>query len=231
MYLFFIPAIFVEASIADKNTRLLDAAEKCNLPEVEEALADGADVNAVNNKGETALILTAKKDCPDIVKFLVKKGCMVSLKDDKGKSAWLYAVESENTNIVDLLERAGAVPDYIGREWDGYVSNQKEEFIKVVETQQEWDNLWQRAFDKPAPEMDFKKYVVGCVFLGYSAEWLYSIHFSNPFMRDERLVIQYVLIEMQLRLSGPFKAVGQYAMKVFEKKEKVTLLLEKGSMY
>lgn len=110
--------------------------------------------------------------------------------------------------------------------WKGSISNQKEQFIKVVETQKEWTELWKRAFDKLAPAVDFEKYVVACVFLGHSADWLYSIGFGQPFMRDNLLVIPYGLSEIILELSGPFKASGQYSMKVFEKKKDVKMILE-----
>ncbi|MCK7510251.1 MAG: hypothetical protein MZV70_43540 [Desulfobacterales bacterium] len=35
---------------------------------------------------------------------------------------------------MSLLEKAGAGRDYLGMEWKGNVSKQKEPFIKVVET-------------------------------------------------------------------------------------------------
>jgi hypothetical protein len=113
--------------------------------------------------------------------------------------------------------------------WKGSISKQKAEFIKVVETQKEWSDLWRRAFDQPAPDMDFEKYAVACVFLGNSADWLYSIGFGQPFMRDNQLVIPFGLAEIILELSGPFKASGQYSMKVFEKKKDVKIILEEAA--
>jgi hypothetical protein len=113
--------------------------------------------------------------------------------------------------------------------WKGSMSNQKTEFIKVVETPEEWSQLWRRAFDKPAPDMDFEKYVVACVFLGHSADWLYSIGFGQPFMRDNLLVIPFGLAEIILELSGQFKASGQYYMKVFEKKKDVKMIIEEAA--
>ena len=113
--------------------------------------------------------------------------------------------------------------------WKGSISKQKAEFIKVVETQKEWSDLWRRAFDQPVPDMDFEKYAVACVFLGHSADWLYSIGFGQPFMRDNQLVIPFGLAEIILELSGPFKASGQYSMKVFEKKKDVKIILEEAA--
>jgi len=129
--------------------------------------------------------------------------------------------------LVSLLEKGGAGRDYLGMEWQGNVSKQKDPFIKVVETQKEWSELWARALEKPAPEMDFEKYVVACVFLGYEADWLYSIGFGQPVLRDHKMVIEYGLHQVMLRLSGPFRAGGQYHMKVFEKaKNNVPMILE-----
>lgn len=114
-------------------------------------------------------------------------------------------------------------------EWEGNQSRQIAEWIKVVDTQTEWAELWKRAFEKPAPHMDFEKYAVACVFLGHSAEWLYAIEFDTPFMKDGMLVIPYGLMELELRLSGPFRAEGQYHMKVFERGKKVKMILENNS--
>ena len=110
--------------------------------------------------------------------------------------------------------------------WKGSISNQKEEFIKVVETQEQWAELWERAFDKQAPNIDFRKYVVACVFLGHSADWLYSISFGKPFIRDNLMVIPFGLAEIILELSRPFKASGQYSINVFEKKKDVIIIME-----
>jgi len=118
---------------------------------------------------------------------------------------------------------------YPSMTWKGSMSNQKTEFIKLVETPEEWSQLWRHAFDKPAPDMDFGKYVVACVFLGDSADWLYSIGFSEPFMRNNVLVIPFGLAEIVLELSSQFKASGQYHMKVFEKKKDVKMILEEAA--
>ena len=59
-------------------------------------------------------------------------------------------------------------------------------------------------------------------------QWLYSIGFGGPVMRDNQLVIEYSLHDVMLRLSGPFKAGGQYHMQVFEKKKDVQMILEEA---
>jgi hypothetical protein len=216
------------------KTALMKAVEsfhETNISSVKYFIEQGADVNAVNNNGETALILSAKRGNAEMVKALVAKGNVLSSKDKKGKSAWSYAMESTNSAVMNLLENAGATRDYLGLEWKGNLSNQKAEFIKVVETQEEWAGLWKRAFDKPAPGMDFEKYSVACVFLGHSAQWLYSIGLYTPALRGNQRVITYALHDVKLSLSGPFRAGGQYAMKVFEKKKDVKMILEENTSF
>lgn len=117
----------------------------------------------------------------------------------------------------------------IGMEWKGSSSLQQDKFTKVVTTEEEWSDLWKQVFDKPAPAMDFERYAVACVFLGYSADWLYSIGFDQPFIRENKRVIPYYLVEMILELSAPFKAHGQYHMKVFEKTNGVDMVVEEVS--
>jgi ankyrin repeat protein len=215
----------------DGETALMIAVKSFNessLSSVKYLIDRRADVNAVNNKGETALILAVKRGKADMVTLLTAGGSTLSLKDKEGKSAWTYAVEGSNPALVSLLEKAGAGRDYLGMEWKGNVSKQKDPFIKVVETSKEWSELWARAFAKPAPGMDFEKYVVACVFLGNEVEWLYSIGFGEPVLRGNQWAIEYSLQDVMLRMSGPFQAGGQYHMRVFEKAKNVKMILEEA---
>ncbi|HOU56067.1 MAG: hypothetical protein GYA67_00655 [Smithella sp.] len=111
-------------------------------------------------------------------------------------------------------------------EWKGNISNQKEPFIKIVETREAWNDLWLSAFEKPAPDIDFDRCVVACVFLGHQADWLYSIGFAEPVPRGDVWVISYGLAEIVLDLAKPFKASGQYAMKVFSRHKDAKMILE-----
>lgn len=70
---------------------------------------------------------------------------------------------------------------------------------------------------------------MACVFLGYKADWPYSIHIGAPERRGNGWVVPYGLAEMILELSGPFKAGGQYAMKVLEKRKDGPMSLEETS--
>lgn len=114
-------------------------------------------------------------------------------------------------------------------EWEGNLSRQGQELRTVITNSTEWQSLWQGAFGAPAPEVDFNKYGIACVFLGFKADWLYGIEFAEPCMEGGLQVIPYDLIEIILELQGPFRASGQYHMKAYEKYRGVGVIVRKGS--
>lgn len=160
--------------------------------------------------------------------FPLTGNCM-ALSIEPPKPLLLEAMEKSDINKEKLVPNS--TQDYNSMEWEGHLSDQKEKFVKVVVSKVEWDELWKRAFDKPVPEVDFENYAVACVFLGHSADWLYNIGFDKPYERDNLLVIPFGLAEIILKLSGPFKASGQYHMKVFKKQKGVEMILEDTSGY
>lgn len=111
-------------------------------------------------------------------------------------------------------------------DWEGNISSQSEELLIVITSKKEWAALWSRAFNRPAPEVDFNTYAIACVFLGYNARWLYDIHIGDPRESGNMLVIPYGLSEIMLRLSGPFRASGQYRMKGVQKNKGYEMMLE-----
>jgi len=76
----------------------------------------GADVNARNNEGRTALMHASWLTGPqneqvqiEVVKTLIDAGADVNPKDNDGKTALYYAeVGKKRQKLVDLLKRAGA---------------------------------------------------------------------------------------------------------------------------
>ncbi|HPD55637.1 MAG TPA: DUF2330 domain-containing protein [Smithellaceae bacterium] len=131
----------------------------------------------------------------------------------------------------DGQKKSDITPNLGQMEWQGSTSAQKEQFISVITKKEEWTKLWRRAFNKTAPEIDFTQYVVACIFLGNNADWLYSISFGQPYTSGNVLTIPYTLAEMILELKEPFKAKGQYRMKVFRKIEGKEMQLEESSRY
>jgi ankyrin repeat protein len=72
----------------------------------------GADVNAKNVEGSTALIIAAAGGKRSIVRVLLERSARVNEKDIKGKTALDYVQDSPDdkakAEIARLLKRAGA---------------------------------------------------------------------------------------------------------------------------
>jgi ankyrin repeat protein len=69
---------------ATAQNLLIEAAEKGDTEKVKALLAQGADVNAKNKRGSTALMLARDRGHSDTVRALVAKGGDVDAKDNNG---------------------------------------------------------------------------------------------------------------------------------------------------
>src|SRR5437763_6880786 len=66
-----------------------DAGTESEVVEAMQAALDlGADINAVDNHGETAMHGAAYKNCPGAVDFLSRKGAKVEIWNRKNKQGW-----------------------------------------------------------------------------------------------------------------------------------------------
>ena len=111
--IFLLPAILTEASTNEKNVQLIKASEIGNLTEVQNALNDGADVNAKNVFGLTALMRASycgytNGNYAEVVKFLLAKGADVNIKTKEGLTALMEASSGGHIEVVKLLLAKGA---------------------------------------------------------------------------------------------------------------------------
>ena len=67
-------------------------------------IARGADVNARNYKGQTALHCAARAGFVEIVSLLIDHGAEVDLRDDKGQTPLMAALRSRIKNKDKLRE-------------------------------------------------------------------------------------------------------------------------------
>ncbi len=94
------------------ETALMHAAEKEDLNTLRQLLPTStkADVNALDQDGQTALIFACKnpRANPDVVKALLAAGADVNLRARNGYAPLTWALARNNAEIVRILRQAGA---------------------------------------------------------------------------------------------------------------------------
>jgi ankyrin repeat protein len=80
--------LMVAAGLATRSPGEDAGTEREVLEAVQAALDLGADVNAVDNNGETAMHSAAYKNLPNVVKFLASKGAKIDLWNRTNKFGW-----------------------------------------------------------------------------------------------------------------------------------------------
>ncbi|NJN26309.1 MAG: ankyrin repeat domain-containing protein [Cyclobacteriaceae bacterium] len=83
---------------------------------VRDALAQGADVNARDENGRTALMLAAFNGHDHIVRLLLSKDAKVDLTDQSDRSALMFASSGPFAPTVQTLLEAGASLDLVDKE-------------------------------------------------------------------------------------------------------------------
>jgi ankyrin repeat protein len=97
------------------NVRLLDAAASGDVAAITAALDGGADVNARDATGRTALLVATVNGHTDAVRALLGADADVDLQDDQLDNPFLYAGAEGLLDILRLVNEAGADPDLTNR--------------------------------------------------------------------------------------------------------------------
>ena len=63
----------------------------------------GYNINAMDSNGQTALIIAVINNSKDMLEYLLSKDADKTIKDDSGKTALDYAIESGNADFISLL--------------------------------------------------------------------------------------------------------------------------------
>ena len=109
-YRWLLPGVFAFASVAATGGehRVADAAERQDRAAVEKLLKQGADVNAPQPDGATALQWASHWDDLDAVEQLLRAGADVNAANDHRVTALALACENRSVKIVERLLKAGA---------------------------------------------------------------------------------------------------------------------------
>jgi ankyrin repeat protein len=87
---------------------LVSAAYYGDLSEVKRLLAAGANVNAKEKNGITALMAASLAGHREVAALLLAKGAEVNAKDKNGKTALMFATRMNHPEVRELLIKAGA---------------------------------------------------------------------------------------------------------------------------
>lgn len=79
-----------------------------NTTVVQILLYHGAHIDAVNERGQSALLTDSYDACPRVVELLIRRGTNVRLRDSGGHTALWYARCYNHAEIAAMLRRAGA---------------------------------------------------------------------------------------------------------------------------
>ncbi|MBI4654475.1 MAG: ankyrin repeat domain-containing protein [Nitrospirae bacterium] len=101
------------ASYAGTNEDLRDAVKEGNITRVRTSIDKGADINAKDNDGFTALMFASYSGHTDIVEVLLAKGADVNAESNDGLTALMSASSKGHTDIVEVLLAKGAEDTYV----------------------------------------------------------------------------------------------------------------------
>ena len=96
------------ANAGDINQDLIEAAQEGDTAAVQAMLAKGADVNAKDNTGQTALMFAAMVGDTATVEALLAAGADVNARNIGGATALIFAEAGGHTAVVELLKKAEA---------------------------------------------------------------------------------------------------------------------------
>jgi ankyrin repeat protein len=98
----------VKAVSFEMNSGLRSAAQKGDIRAVKSWLKKGADVNAKNDRGISALMLAVLNGRVKTAKFLLDKGAEINARDINGYTPLIHAAADGDIRMVKLLMNSGA---------------------------------------------------------------------------------------------------------------------------
>ncbi len=86
------------------NNKLIDAAKNGDIGKVKESITNGANVDARDENGKTALYWAARRGQIDVAKVLIAKGVNVNVKDKNNETAVEIAIRCGYHQIAELID-------------------------------------------------------------------------------------------------------------------------------
>ena len=103
-----LPLVEIAGAEEILDHQLFKAAKAGNAQKVKDLLEKGADANAKNHEGTTALMVAAYKGSREIIAVLTERGADVNARDNEGSRALMAASLGGNLSGVEALLEKGA---------------------------------------------------------------------------------------------------------------------------
>lgn len=97
-----------EKRVEEMNLQFIAAAAEGDNDKVLQLLQEGADINATDGSGRTAVLAATRNNRADTVKALIQQGADINIRDNSLDNVLLYAGASGYLEIVKLAIDAGA---------------------------------------------------------------------------------------------------------------------------
>lgn len=100
--------LFLLFSCMPNEKSYFDAVKTGDAEMIKKFLNQGININATNKKGETALIIAAKKGFVDVIKIIVDNDADLTIGDNNGRIATNWAFGNGNIKTGSYLLEKGA---------------------------------------------------------------------------------------------------------------------------
>jgi len=88
----------------DEKVNLIDSCKNGNEEEIKKLIDDGADVNMVDENGDTPLTISCEKRDLKIIKYLIEKGAETNISNSTGNSPLNLVCRDESESSLEILD-------------------------------------------------------------------------------------------------------------------------------
>lgn len=96
--------VTIAQTALDKNKALFELVGTSSTNAVSKLIDSGANVNAVNSRGQTPLIVAANNNDSNMVQLLLTKGANPNLRDKNGDTAIKIATKNGNAELAQIID-------------------------------------------------------------------------------------------------------------------------------
>jgi len=107
--LFLLSTLLIYSSCSDANKKLFDAIKDNDIETVKELIANGMDLNVVNDDGKPAIILAVELQRRRIAEMMLRTNINCDVRDETGTSLLMWVCKSVNLDLFANIINNGVV--------------------------------------------------------------------------------------------------------------------------